>query len=746
MSPALLVLLSLAAPPPPRATPVPSPTPPPAIEGTVRTADGKPADKALVLAQPVFGSYAPDPATARTDATGRFRLTLKKPGPQRVRIAAPGWAPATLKDVRPGAPLSVTLQRGAAIEGTVRDGTTQGPVAGATVEARSDIVMYVPWDPDADVVRATTDERGRFRLEGLVTGLHSVAARVRGFDRASRSSVPTGTRVDLFLFPGAAVRGVVRDEQGQPLARAAVRAESEIRGFGPGPSSFATAGADGRFELTGLAGGSYRLVARHPERPPTWISGVVVERGAEVDVEIVISRGGVVSGRLVAAEDKPVAGRVLLQEADDRPVPRLLEDLLIADAGPDGRFRLTLPPGSHALGVLAPGYGPKRLDVDVGAKPVDLGDVLLDPGLVIRGRVRERSGLPVPDAVLLAQPARPTMMAMDWPLEARSEADGAFVIGGLTAGTYGVHVRVPGYGEKTQPFDAGTEKADFVLDRTGSISGIAVDDAGSAVPSFRVTARPVGEDRASGPSSRMEPSEGTDGRFVLPDVPEGTWVLEVTAPDRASGIVSDVRVASGSNADVGRVRLAAGGVVRGTVVDATGGPITGATVFPQRAGNEPFGRGREAVSDGGGAFELRGLAPGAVEVVATHPLHAQGRSPGLDVDPARGPIETRIVMSQGGRIEGRVARRDGTGITGRRPGVVGRSRRPPRPVAGIVHQHRRRWRLRARARAAGAHFGDAADRRGRDDGKPPDPRGRGTRGRDGDGGLRLARDPRRLAT
>ena len=34
----------------------------------------------------------------------------------------------------------------------------------------------------------------------------------------------------------------------------------------------------------------------------------------------------------------------------------------------------------------------------------------------------------------------------------------------------------------------------------------------------------------------------------------------------------------------------------------------------------------------------------------------------VEVDPAKGPTETRVVLSQGGRVEGSVRRRDGTGL------------------------------------------------------------------------------------
>jgi hypothetical protein len=51
-------------------------------------------------------------------------------------------------------------------------------------------------------------------------------------------------------------------------------------------------------------------------------------------------------------------------------------------------------------------------------------------------------------------------------------------------------------------------------------------------------------------------------------------------------------------------------------------------------------------------------------VAATHPDFAEGRATGIEVDPAKGPADARIVLPRGGRVEGWVRRRDGAGIPG----------------------------------------------------------------------------------
>jgi protocatechuate 3,4-dioxygenase beta subunit len=635
--------------------------------------EGKPVEKALVIVQPMRFVPGDMPLTARSDAAGVFRVPLKAAGAYRVRVEASGWAAATLENVRPGAGLQVSLRRGAAIEGTVRDAATGAPLPGAVVEARDDRYRMMPvWEPGVGHVSTTADAEGRFRLDGLAEGLHSVSARLRGYSRGGRNNVPTGRRVDIVLLPGSSLSGTVRDAQGRPVANAVVRVDGGDRRAGPTGPVVGT-DADGRFEVTGLGAGEHRVVARHPSFAPAWVGGVSLEKGADATIDVVLHAGSPVTGRLVAGEERPVPGRVALQETDERPVPYYLDDRLGADAGGDGRFRLTLPPGAHALAVSAPGYASRRVEVDVGTggSPVDLGDLALESGLVIRGRVRDRAGAPVADAQVFAFPHRGMAMG-GGPMsrgQGRTESDGTFLLGGLGAGTHRVSVSASGYAEAVRPVDSAPSPGtpvEFVLDRAGAISGVVADEAGQPIESFRVSARQATEPGPmSGAGARGDTFAAADGRFVLEDVPDGTWVIEASAPDRASGVVSGVVVAGGATADAGRIRLGAGGVVRGLVVDGGGAPVGGASVRLVGAGRSySFPRDTEAVSDPGGAFELRGVESGTVELVAAHPSYAEGRAAGIEVDPARGPAEARIVMAQGGRIEGRLARRDGSGMPG----------------------------------------------------------------------------------
>jgi carboxypeptidase family protein len=676
LCPAVLLLLAavpLLAFQAPASRPAPKPTPaptlPPALEGVVKGPDGKPIEDALVIARPSV-DLADTPLSTNTDASGRFRLIVRRPAPHTVRVEARGLAGRTIEKARPGAPIEAVLSRGGVLEGTVRDGVTGQVVAQAQVEAREESALSLPWETTAGIAQTLSDANGRFRLEGLGSGPQTVWARIKGHGSGRKMGALPGRPADIYLFPGSTLTGTVWGPGNAPVAGAVVRAEPEAPRWATSPRP-AVSDARGRYEIAGLDAGLYRLVARHKDLAPGLVAGVDVERGSDAQADVVLEKGAAVSGRLVAGpESRAVAGRVSVQEIDGQPAPRPLRDVLRAEAGADGRFRMeAVPAGSHVLAVTAPSYAPKRVEVHVapGARPVDVGDVELETGLTIRGRVRDRAGAPVAGASVSIYPMRRMLREIH---QAVSEADGNFVLAGVEPGSYRMNAGAAGYAGMERSVDGGADKVDLVLSPAGGIAGVVVDDAGRPIETFRVSARPARtEAMPPGPTvtlPRTRMVTSPDGRFLLEDVGEGNYVVDAAAAGRSRSSVSDVKVTAGITTEVGAIRLSPGGTIRGTVSDAAGAPVAGATINVRGAGRDYMGPGIEpqGVSDPAGAFEVTGLAPGPVEVWASHPNYAGERVSGIEIDPAKGVAEARIVLRQGGRIEGWVRRRDGSPIGG----------------------------------------------------------------------------------
>ena len=630
------------------------PAPPPVFEGSVTGPDSKPIAEAVVMIS--AGDVFEPPMVARTDGEGRFRITARRRGPHTVRVESAGLAARTVDKALPGTPLRIALAKGGAIEGVVRDAASGEPVAGARVEAREDSRPWAPtWDPSLGAVRTTTDAKGAFRLEGLAVGRHTVAASARPAGRATRPGVAAGQRVELLLVAGPAIVGRVTLPDGKPAARAAVRAEIEM-GFVPVRA--ASADASGRYELAGLTPGKYRVIAVHDDAAIAVLTDVRLDQG-EVEADVQLPPPARVTGRLVGPDDRPVEGSIVLGEVDGIASPRTIGALVRGAAGADGRFVLErVPPGSHALTVSARGLAQRRVALEVPARApaVDLGDVVLEAGPRLAGRVTDKAGAPIADAVVRAfSDARP--MTPGRMLEGTTDADGAFALGGATAGRYSLSVSAPGHARYSEEVDAPRDDLRAVLGAVGTVAGSVEDAAGRAVTAFDVIAMPS-EGMRQPP--RRKAFTDDSGRFTLDELPSaGTYSIQVTGRESGRKVVPGVKVGEGTSVDLGRIVLDAAGAVRGIVLDPSSAPVAGASV--EAVGGDRMmmmaGPREELATDAAGRFEIRGLAPGRVVVVARHPAFAEGRSGPVEVDPAR-PGETSITLFRGGRIAGTVRRRN----------------------------------------------------------------------------------------
>jgi hypothetical protein len=134
----------------------------------------------------------PDRTLSVLDPSGCFALDDLIPGPTRLVVSAPGFAPVNdlVTDVQAPpaeAVIDATLAPGGAVTGVVRN-EAGAPVAGARVHA-TETLYLVRWvTTPRSVVEAVADDAGRFRLAGLPANV-TVTAVAAGYATQSVGGV-----------------------------------------------------------------------------------------------------------------------------------------------------------------------------------------------------------------------------------------------------------------------------------------------------------------------------------------------------------------------------------------------------------------------------------------------------------------------------------------------------------------------------------------------------------------------------
>ncbi len=183
-----------------------------------------------------------------------------------------------------------------------------------------------------------------------------------------------------------------------------------------------------------------------------------------------------------------------------------------------------------------------------------------------------------------------------------------------------------------------------------ALTGRVLDPFGVALASARVEVR--GPDGAL----RAVASSGPDGRFRLEALPPGELLVVARCTGWTDGRSLPVTLARTDARDVGDLRLGEGATLSGRVVDAAGRPVAGARVLVSGE--------RHVLSELDGSFEVSGLAPGEVSLVA----QAAGRLPSdpLSCAVAADVRGLELRLREAPRLRGRVLGPDGRALAGAR--------------------------------------------------------------------------------
>ena len=636
--------------------------------GVVVDEAGQPvADAALKAAPaPVFRSRRPPAAArfsggfARSASSGRFQLAgLAAGAAYALRVQHEGFAPArlALSVPPPGGAgavlpeLRVVLHPGRTAFGTVLDGARH-PLAGAriTLQATSSTDPFVRAreSHDAFSFPGVTDAAGRFELRHLPAGSFDLAVRAKGFAPLTvpALAVPEGSGTSdlgtVVLAPGAAIHGVVRDPQGEPVADAEVRArgaEREGMSLLPGddvPPDALTA-ADGSFVLADLAPGRrFDLTVTHPGYGPASAPGVAV--AAPAPVRIVLEPAARVSGRVAGPDGKPVAGATVTLAEEARSGSSSRVSRRMANADDEGGFSFGgVAPGPLALSAEAPRHQTaelRGLEVKAGQELAGV-DLVLPAGAAVEGRVLSPEGRPVAEAVVAVNEASRGRSVYFSPLRTAADADGHYRIDGIAPGPHTLEVRADGFRRTRRDVDAKGETGgiDFQLDRGLEVSGRVIDAAGAPVAGAGVELRGAEHDSRAAES-------GEDGAFRIAGLEDGPYTLQAFLRD--TGRESGETAVTVAGAPVGGIELklaADEGTVAGRLSGLDLSQLSRARVWADSA----VERGS---IDADGNYRIRHLRAGPTRVHASvpdTPLLAQGE---VTIEP--GAAEARLDLHFGG--------------------------------------------------------------------------------------------------
>lgn len=617
---------------------------------------------------PIAGALvwaAPSSPPVRTDAAGRFRLTL----PQReiqLEAVAPGYLRSERQPVpRTGAGVVLSLRPAAALEGRVED--PQGnPVSWAYLS------IPAPGRPQSrrgtGVAWSRSD--GRFRLPGLLPrGSYEITASSEGFLQATvqARTAPAGrpsAPVKIVLGAGQTAVGRIVDEAGQPVAGALL--EMGIRGSVEVPAAFqAVSDAAGRFEIRGLPLGLYMLLVDHPGFAPSERAEVNIASGPAADLgTIALQPEAVIEGQVTNRRRAPVEGA----EAGIRSVPHLFVRVPPSmRTGRDGRFRLGgLRPGvRYDLEVAHPDHPPAKVP-GVEAPTAEPIVVELAVARRIAGRVVGSAGEPVPNASLSSVREQEIGYGDGGFSTSRSvetvghtDLRGEFRTDSLPPGTFDLEVSAPGYQSRevkglTLTEDRDLEGVEIVLERQALLEGRVLTSAGEPFPDVQIHAFP----EAPLEKRRLllhEISSSTDaaGSYRIA-LPPGSYKIAAFAQGQRVERSQIVRPGS-NHLDL---VIPDGQEVSGRVIDEAGDPVGGASVSLQSSGT--------TWSEADGSFVMRGVGDG------THTLTANREGLGraaAEVVVAGGPVSG---------IELQLSNRAGTLLTGRLLGLSPESLREAR--------------------------------------------------------------------
>ncbi|HEU0034486.1 MAG TPA: carboxypeptidase regulatory-like domain-containing protein [Kofleriaceae bacterium] len=508
-----------------------------------------------------------------------------------------------------------------------------------------------------------SDDDGTFTFDKLVGRTYSLSATAGELVgsvtyKLTEHSDPVVIRVS----EGASVIVTVVDDGKQPISGAQVKAAGE------GGRVVAT-DANGEATIKPVHPGWVGVQARAPGFAPNTGFATIGSAGAVGKITVTLRKGFPVSGRVVDEAGKPIAkARVYASDglwggwADDGG------DTDDAETVTDDKGQFSIPAlasGTHTLVALDGEHAPGRSAAfTVDDRPYTNIEIVMKAGGVVSGIVTDSAGAPVPYATVRIAGTGRQM----WSVAARqasSDKAGKFELRGLARAKLHARAESDTAASKLVEVDLTAQSVQkdvkLVLDITGAISGVVVDDKGTPVPEVQVNAFPdiLGGESGEGLALAGMSSATTDGggAFTIHGVPDGSYKLWAA---RSGSSLQQGWGEQGVTAKTGdknvRITLPAPGMVVGKIA------LDGASSPPKLALVQAGYRPPTPASDG--AFAIKELSPGTYNLTIRGPEFAEFVKHDVKIEPGKTTDVGTITVYRGRRLVGKVVDSSGTPVAG----------------------------------------------------------------------------------
>ncbi len=537
--------------------------------------------------------------------------------------------------------VNIVMKQGGAVEGSVRNESGQG-IPGARVFHiwerswfQKTFNNMIASNIEAPEDASETDMNGRFRLEHLHDGRHTITATAEGYVSVSSPGVEvrenrTTRDVVITLEKGYVISGKVYAEaDGQTVSGAEITARS-LDIFNPSLKTMES-DEDGSYKFDTLAEGSYKLTAKAEGFGKE--TKASVETGS-TDVDFHLPATGSIEGRVVRKSDStPVFGfHLSVKEPPAMMLPMyssqfdfhvpVAENYFEEDEG--WFFIDSLSPGKYRVEARAESYRPGYVDgvVVESGKTTDGVLIQLEEGVTASGRViAKESGEPVAGADVSMDTSM-EFMGIKMPdinketIMDRTDSNGRFFLAGLPSGRVVLNAEHHEYAiakKEIKTPDAGELNGIIIeMEQPGVIAGVVLDAFSMrGVADAEVILGESNMLTAMGMNfSGVSVSTDTDGWFEFRNLEPGTHTITVSHPDYSSKTVSDLQLFAGGSITDLEIILSSGGRIMGNVTNEQGEARSGVQVTAQSPGAM-----KTAHTDNQGRYEIAALVPGTYSVV-----------------------------------------------------------------------------------------------------------------------------------